>query len=414
MSFLFVLGGCSTLSRREAAEEAQKSLPYIPPGDFYTVEPLAGAAEIAATLRPTGQGLHSWKDLAPALAASRAYVASREAGQVAVAHGTLAVTWGEIEASLALLQELLPRLDTEPDLLAAKFRWIGLTDGAEFSGYYEPVMNASRTRKPGYAYPIYRLPPDLRQADLGAFKAEYIGQRLMYRLHKGVPVPYYSRAEIDGKGALRGRGLELAWLADPLDAYFLQVQGSGRLRFEDGKEVPVAYAGTNGRPYLSIGRHLGDLGLIPPGEVSMQSIRAWLTAHPDEMEKTLFRNERYVFFRWGGNDGSPVGGMGRAITPWVTLAVDKSTYPLGAALAFAVDLPEASPGEDGVPPHGMTTRTLHGIGFAQDTGGAIRGRRVDLFCGRGEAAAFTAGHLNGPGQVWLLLPRTDAPAQDAL
>lgn len=370
---------------------------YVPPPTaMYTEEKPADATVEAATLDAASQKLGSWRELAPAIAASRAYVATRHAQEVALARGDLTVTWAEIGESLARLEEILPRLDADPTLLARAFRWIALTDGAEFSGYYEPLLKASRKRAPGYTYPLYRLPSDLKRLDLGQFRREHIGQRIIYRLNQGQVVPYYSRAEIDGDGVLAGRGLELAWLADPVDGYFLHVQGSGRLRFEDGTEMPVAYAGTNGRQYLSIGRYLSDLGIIPPGKTSMQGIRDWLAADPARGQATLRRNERYIFFR-EGDSSSPVGSMGRTLTPWVSLAVDRNIFPLGAALVFAVDVPQEAGGV-------RTLRPVRGIGLAQDAGSAILGRRVDLFCGRGDSAAFAAGQLNNPGQVWLLLP----------
>ena len=170
------------------------------------------AAVLAGKLDRTGQRLHSWKELAPALRASRAHIAGREPGQVAVAHGDVAVTWGDVAKTLDRLEALLPRLDAEPGLLAERFRWVKLKDGAAFSGYYEPVVKASRTRKPGYTAPLYRVPPDLRELNLGSFKSELIGQRVVYRMEKGKPVPYYTRAEIDGldgrPGVLRGKGLD--------------------------------------------------------------------------------------------------------------------------------------------------------------------------------------------------------------
>ena len=373
------------------------------------------AASLAAGLDRAGQGLRSWTELAPALRASRAHIAGREAGQVAVAHGDLAVTWGDVARTLERLESLLPRLDAEPGLLAEKFRWIRLREGAAFSGYYEPVVKASRTRRPGYETPLYRLPPDLRQLNLGRFQTELIGQRIAYRLSKGEPIPYYTRADIDGldgkPGVLRGKGLELAWLSDPVDAFFLHVQGSGRLRFEDGREMAVRFAGSNGRPYVSIGRYLEDQGAIPPGEVSMQSIRRWLREHPALRDDVLRRNERYIFFRKGpetpagGVASGPVGSMGTPLSPMVTLAVDRRTFPLGAVIAFDVPLPDpASPAASGQP---LKTRPLCGLGLAQDTGEAIKGRRVDLFCGKGARAAYIAGHLNGPGEVWLLLARDE-------
>ena len=370
------------------------------------------AAVLAGKLDRTGQRLHSWKELAPALRASRAHIAGREPGQVAVAHGDVAVTWGDVAKTLDRLEALLPRLDAEPGLLAERFRWVKLKDGAAFSGYYEPVVKASRTRKPGYTAPLYRVPPDLRELNLGSFKRELIGQRVVYRMEKGKPVPYYTRAEIDGldgrPGVLRGKGLELAWLSDPVDAFFLQVQGSGRLRFEDGKEMPVRFAGSNGKPYLSIGRYLADQGEIPTGQVSMQSIRQWLREHPELRDDLLRRNQRYIFFRKGPETSSgsitsgPVGSMGSPLSSMVSLAVDRTTFPLGSVLAFDVNIPDpSSPVEEGP----VSTTPLFGIGLAQDTGEAIKGRRVDLFCGKGARAAYIAGHLNGPGEIWMLLAK---------
>ena len=331
---------------------------------------------------------------------------------IAAVDSSNAVTWGDVAKTLDRLEALLPRLDAEPGLLAERFRWVKLKDGAAFSGYYEPVVKASRTRKPGYTAPLYRVPPDLRELNLGSFKSELIGQRVVYRMEKGKPVPYYTRAEIDGldgrPGVLRGKGLELAWLSDPVDAFFLQVQGSGRLRFEDGKEMPVRFAGSNGKPYLSIGRYLADQGEIPTGQVSMQSIRQWLRDHPELRDDLLRRNQRYIFFRKGPETSSgsitsgPVGSMGSPLSSMVSLAVDRTTFPLGSVLAFDVNIPDpSSPVEEGP----VSTTPLFGIGLAQDTGEAIKGRRVDLFCGKGARAAYIAGHLNGPGEIWMLLAK---------
>lgn len=331
---------------------------------------------------------------------------------MAVADGSFAVTWGDIVRTLERLEALLPRLDAEPGLLAEQFHWVRFSDRGAFSGYYEPVFNASRTRKPGHV-PLYTLPQDLHSLHLGTFRKEFVGQSLIYRLERGRPVPYYTRAEIDGtgsrRGVLRGKRLELAWLADPVDAFFLHVQGSGRLRFEDGKEMPVRFAGSNGRQYLSIGKYLADHGAIPADKVSMQSIRQWLRENPEKRETLLQRNQRYIFFRKGmqAEPGSimngPVGNMGVPLSPMVSLAVDRKTFPLGAVVAFdvAIDDP-ATRSANGEPLHSVPVR---GIGLAQDTGEAIRGRRVDLFCGEGDEAGFVAGHLNTPGDVWLLLAK---------
>jgi membrane-bound lytic murein transglycosylase A len=346
------------------------------------------ARQIAATAR----AMPLWPRFAPALAASRAYAAARPGGDVAVAQGETTVLWSDVVRTLDSLAEVLPRLEREPDLLAAGFRWLRLNQGVEFSGYYEPLVKASLERGGAYVHPLYGTPPDMHTLDLGAFAPDLIGRRLVYRRHGDRPVPYYSREDIDEKGALRGRGLELAYVADPLDAYFLQIQGSGRLVLPDGREQPVHFAAGNGRGYVGIGRWLKDRGLLAE-EVSMESVRAWLREHPDKARQVMNLNESYVFFRLA--DQGVVGGMGSALTPWLSLAVDRNVLPLGAPVAYSVDAP--------VP--GGETRRITALGLAQDTGSAIRGRRVDIFCGTGEEAAYTAGRLNTRGEAWLLVAR---------
>lgn len=352
--------------------------------------------QVAGGLTPAEQGLSSWNDLAPAIDASLDYVRSKAPEDIAVTQDDVAVTWAEVARALNRLRALLPRLDANPGLLAEQFRWLRLNEGAHFSGYYEAEVKASRKPSEIYCHPLYRRPPDLHTVVLGDFTPELIGMRLVYRIHEsGGIVPYYSRSEIE-EGVLKGQ--ELAWVTSALDAYFLQIQGSGRLRFEDGTVLSALYDGDNGRPYRSLGRRMVDEGLIPAEEISMQSIRAWLGAHPDRQDEMLNYNPRYVFFRL--RDEQLVGSIGRPLTPYVTLAVDRTTFPLGGALVYRTSLPQqAADGSRAQP------RPITGIGLAQDTGGAIKYRRIDLFCGSGDRAAYEAGHLNVAGDVWLLLAR---------
>ncbi len=359
-------------------------------------EASAVAQQAAGELSPAGQGLSSWNDLAPAVNASLEYVASKDPEDIAVAQDDVAVTWAEVAQSLNRLRALLPRLDANPGLLAEQFRWLRLNGGAHFSGYYEAEVKASRKASGTFCHPLYRRPADLHTVMLGDFAPELIGMRLVYRIREGGGiVPYYSRSEIE-EGVLKGQ--ELAWLSSALDAYFLQIQGSGRLRFEDGTVLSALYDGDNGRPYRSLGRRMIDEGLIPADEISMQSIRAWLEAHPDRQDEMLNYNPRYVFFRL--RNEPLVGAIGRPLTPYVTLAVDRTTFPLGGALVYRTTLPRQH--EDG---SRAEPRPVTGIGLAQDTGGAIKYRRIDLFCGSGDKAAYEAGHLNTAGDVWLLLAR---------
>ena len=374
-----------------APERPALSLPPLPA--YTEVSPDEIRAAIAA-MDPRSQGLSSWNDLAPALAQSLSYMATRPADGVALDRPGARVTNAEFTAALRQLSELLPALDANPGLLAERFRWLRVDTA--WTGYYEPVLRASRRPAPGYNHPIYRTPVDMHVTELAASGSGK--QRMTYRVVNGpkgrVLRPYYDRAEIDTGGALRGKGLELAWAADPVDVYILQVQGSGRLSFTDGGEARVLYAAQNGRPYVSIGRILKERGQLPPDGVNMPAIRQWLESHPGEAQALMNTNPSYVFFRLAEGGMGPLGCMGRPLTPWVSLATDRSVLPSGALVAFSTPVPQTAGG-------GAVT----GLGLAQDTGGAIKGYRIDLFCGAGERAAAVAGHLDAPGPAWLLLPR---------
>jgi membrane-bound lytic murein transglycosylase A len=269
---------------------------------------------------------------------------------------------------------------------AEHFETVRVGDGAAFAtGYYEPEIAGSRTRQPGYEVPIYRKPPDLVEVD--AATAEAAGTPRRGRLDNGVVVPYPDRAEIED-GALAGRGLEIAWAADPIDLFFLQIQGSGRLRLPDGGVMRIGYAGQNGRDYVGIGKLMRDRGLLEPGHTTMQDLVAWLRAHPEEGRAIMRENKSYVFFQELTGPG-PLGALGLPVTPSATVAADPKFVPLGAPILLALDRPEAS-----------------GLWIAQDTGGAIRGaNRFDTFWGAGAEAARIAGGMTGRGQASILLPK---------
>ncbi|WP_223290368.1 murein transglycosylase A [Nitratidesulfovibrio sp. SRB-5] len=400
-----VISGCASHAPRIAVPEpemppaVQAPAPArpalsLPPLPAYTeASPDEIRAAIAA-MDPRSQGLASWNDLAPALAQSLSYMGTRPAGGVALDRSGVRVTNADFMAALRQLSGLLPQLDANPGLLAQRFRWLRVDTA--WTGYYEPVLRASRTPAPGYPHPIYRTPPDMQVTEVAASGSGK--QRMTYRVVNGPKGrtlrPYYDRAEIDA-GALRGKGLELAWAADPVDVYILQVQGSGRVRFTDGSEARVLYAAQNGRPYVSIGRILKERGELPPDGVNMPAIRQWLENHPAQARELMNTNPSYVFFRMEeGRASGPLGCTGRPLTPWVSLATDRSVLPSGALVAFSAPVPQPAGG-------GAVT----GLGLAQDTGGAIKGYRIDLFCGAGDRAAAVAGHLDAPGPAWLLLPR---------
>jgi membrane-bound lytic murein transglycosylase A len=349
--------------------------------------------------------------LRAAVAQSLRWLADRPADQVFVA-GPRRVTVAEQARALQGLFDLLGEAPA-PDRLAAYVRAafetlesVGGTDGRVLvTGYYEPVVAASRERSSEYTVPILGLPDDLVEARLEAFDPRYRGERVFGRVEGRQLVPYWRRAEIDA-GRLAGRGLELAWARDPVDVFFMEIQGSGTLRFPDGQEQRVGYAGANGRAYRAIGRLLIDEGHVPREAMSMQAIRAWLATHPEERQRVLQHNESYVFFR--PVSGPPEGSLGRPLTPGRSIATDSRLFPLGA-LAF-IDTEQPERVADG----SIRWTSLSRFVLNQDTGGAIRGAgRVDFFWGRGERAAFAAGLMRQPGRLYVLVARPTAALRSA-
>jgi len=266
-----------------------------------------------------------------------------------------------------------------------------------FTGYYEPLLRGSRKRSDRFRVPLYIRPPDLVTVDLGDFREELKGQRIAGRVEEGALVPYPDRKAIE-EGALSGKDLELVWVDDPVDAFFLQIQGSGRVRLDDGTEMRVGYAAQNGHPYFAIGKDLVERGAMSREEVSMQSIRRWLEQNPDLADDVMARNASYVFFEELKGEG-PLGAQGVPLTPGRSLAVDLKHWSLGVPVWLDTRAP--SPREN------EPDRPLRRLMIAQDTGGAIRGVvRGDVFWGHGEQAAEVAGRMKHPGRMWVLLPRT--------
>lgn len=356
------------------------------------------ARKVVKSIDLQKQKMGSWHELAVPLSRSLAYVNKKPADAVAISTYGMSLRWSDLRASLEMLYQLLPHLDSRPELLVDHFRFLRLAPGPKFTGYYEPLIDARLAPDDVYKHPIYAKPDDLQTLNMGAFHPRWKGQRLLYRIENGQVVPYFDRAAIDENGKLKGKGLEIAWAKDPVDIFFLQIQGSGRLQLEDDREMHVLYAGKNGKQYVSLGRIMRERGLLAPDNISMQSIREWLSANPEMMQSLLNTNPSYVFFRL--SDSGPYGSINEALTPMTSLATDRTVLPLGGAMLFSVPLPEQ--GEQGEFKQG---EVMTGVGFAQDTGGAIKGQRIDLFSGYGPEAEWTAGHMNAPGEVYLLLPR---------
>ena len=260
-----------------------------------------------------------------------------------------------------------------------------------FTGYYEAELRGALRPERAYRWPLFTLPEDLVTVELDLFRADLQGERIYGRVQDGRLVPYFSRAEIDD-GALIGRGLELLWVDDPVDAFFLHVQGSGRVALPDGSTMRVGFAGSNGRTFYAIGRALIDEGKVPRDRASMQGIRTWLRGNPQKAVAMMQRNPRYIFFRRIDGEG-PIGAQGVALTAGRSLAVDPAFLPLGAPLWLDTTWPASD-------------RPLRRLMVAQDSGSAIKGPvRGDFFWGAGEPALAQAGRMRQRGAYYLLLPK---------
>lgn len=272
-----------------------------------------------------------------------------------------------------------------------------------FTGYYEAEARGSLQQGGIYQTPLLKRPADLVQVDLGLFGEKWKGQRTAGRVVEGRLVPYASRAEIE-HGALDSAGLGLVWLSDPVDAFYIHIQGSGRVELEEGGYLRVGYDGQNGHPYTAIGRVLLKMGALERGNVSMQTIRAWLHAHPEEGRKVMEQDASYIFFKALPVQDPALGPLGAQevpLTPDRSLAVDRKFHALGVPMWLETSLP----GDNAMNP-GPSIRRLM---IAQDTGGAIQGPvRGDVFFGFGENAAFIAGRMKQEGRLWVLLPKAVA------
>jgi membrane-bound lytic murein transglycosylase A len=354
------------------------------------------AGKVVRKLDLRRQGLGSWTELREPLRKSLDYAAAKPPNRAACPAGDLDIQWIDIRKTLRDMLDLLPRLDENPGLLAERFRWYRLDPGPLFTGYFEPLIPASMEPRPDYPYPIYGVPENLKVAHLGRFHPRWDGEVLVYRVENGTVVPYYDRKSIEGGNVLRDSAPVIAWAKDPLDVFFLQIQGSGRLVLPDGKVRRIGYAGKNGRQYVSLGRVMAERGYLSMDELSMRSIRDYLQEHSDLLPEILYTNPSYVFFRIA--EGGPYGAMGKELTPMVSLATDPGLLPLGSVMAYAVDLPRRQ----------GPNRPLCGLGLSQDVGGAIQGAHLDIFCGAGKRARDRAGHLKNRGSLYLLLSKDAA------
>ena len=266
-----------------------------------------------------------------------------------------------------------------------------------FTGYYEAELNGAFRPDERYRYPILSRPKDLISANLGRFDHKWSGDRIAGRLHKNEFVPYFTRAEIES-GILNGRQLEILWVDSPIDAFFLHIQGSGRVNLADGSFIRLAYAGRNGHRYTAVGRELVAGGIMRLDDVTMPAIRDWMAANSVGGDVLRKKNRSYIFFRIANTEG-PVGAQGVLLSPGRSLAVDPKYIPYGIPLWLTTTDPGTKP-----------KKPLRRLVVAQDTGSAIKGPiRGDLFWGHGHHAATKAGLMKEKGTYFLLLPKSAKP-----
>jgi membrane-bound lytic murein transglycosylase A len=269
------------------------------------------------------------------------------------------------------------------------------------TGYYEPVLAGSRTRSERFRVPVYGVPADLVAVDLESVNPELKGMRLRGRMQGNRVIPYWTRAEIearDGSGAP-----VVAWVEDPVELFFLQIQGSGQIELAPGERLRLGYGDQNGHPYRSMGRFLVDRREMSLDQASMQNIKAWAAANPGKLREALDANPSYIFFREvaaaedrRGAPNGPLGTLGMPLSAGYSIAVDPRYVPLGAPVFLATTWP-------------LSAQPLERLMAAQDTGGAIRGAvRADFYWGSGNEAGSLAGRMRQRGRMWILWPRGEA------
>ncbi len=377
---MFFFSACHPAVR----EKPEKTLLPLKPGDYPWFTDHSGYQGLAASI---DQSLIYFRKVPP----DRAYVFDQET--VTAAH------------QIRTLETFKTFLETHPPaselnaFIRSRFKVYQAAgnDSREvlFTGYYEPVYEGRPDPEDPYVWPLYSRPDDLLEIDLSAFSEQYKGhKRLVARLdpaRKRV-VPYYSREEIRALPEFHTRAVPVAWLKSPIDAFFLEIQGSGRIDLGNGDILRVHYAAANGRPYRAVGKYLMDLNEISKEAMSMQAIRDWLERNPDRMDEVLNYNPSHVFFKTE-TDG-PFGSLGVKVGAFRSIATDSRLFPKGSLGFIHTDLPDQK---------GVSLFVLN-----QDTGGAIKGpARADLFCGSGEYAELTAGHLKHYGRMFFLVLKPD-------
>ena len=380
---LFGISACTTVSKPKVAPPAIALPPVVTPPVSVKPEPTAPTLQIS-----DWKALPGWQDDNQATA-WEAFLQSCNGLKNQVAWQQVCKSGQQIQhpdsQSLRRFfeQNFTPYLATNPD---------GTSLGM-ITGYYEPVLRGSRTRTAKYRFPLYGAPGDLLNIELADVYPELKGLRLRGRIQGNKVVPYYSRAEIESAQSPL-KGTAFLWVDDAIDLFFLHVQGSGRVKLENGESVRIGYANQNGFPYKSIGKVLVDRGELPLEKASAQVIKDWTLKNPGKMSELLNNNASYVFFREMPNhQNGPTGSLGVPLTAGRSIAVDPRSIPLGAPVFLSTTWPNS-------------TKPLSRLVMAQDTGAAIKGGvRADFFWGFGNEAGALAGRMKQQGQLWVLLPK---------
>ena len=411
---LYFLAGCTAPARRPAPRPTPpppvvKPVPPperpAPPSPVVPqpVSPLTRVPDDRLPLFADDMDLES---LETAIEKSLQYY-KRAAGKGPVRMDDAWVSVKDLQDSLIILREIL-RSDETAEGKQSRIREtfdvyqsIG-SDGKNtvlFTGYFESFLKGSLKKTGEYRYPVYKAPDDAITVNLGKFRDRYKNEQLIGRVKNGELVPYFSRNEIENQGSLDGRDLELAWVDDRVDLYFMHTQGSGKIELTDGSLLQVGYALKNGRPFQSVSPYLLKMGKITPQENSYKEIKKYLKEHPDELSEILGYNESYVFFRIVGE--GPIGAIEEILTPGRSIATDPDLFPKGA-LAFMRARKPILDMEGNVASWIPYSRFV----VSQDVGGLIKGPgRVDLFCGSGREAEMLAGSLKERGELYFLVKK---------
>ena len=393
-SALALLAACETsMPGRPPALPATPSAPLpaaVPPAPAPPVvetpapKPLPAASALRAT---TWDAIANWREDNPQLAWGAFITSCGTLKNQAAWHAVCGVAAALAEPTRATVLRFFETNFTPYQVVNPDG-----TDSGLVTGYYEPLVHGSRKRSTRYHVPVYGVPDDLLVIDLAEVYPELKNMRLRGRLEGRRVVPYFNRAQIDN-GSAPVAGKEIAWVEDSVELFFMQVQGSGRVKLDGKDTIALGYADQNGHPYRSIGRLLVERGELPLEKASMQGIKTWAKQNPAKLQELLNSNASYVFFREMPRDlPGPLGALGVPLTARRSIAIDARFVPLGAPVFLATTMPNSR-------------EPLNRLMVAQDTGGAIRGAvRADFFWGFGEEAAALAGRMRQSGKMWVLLP----------